>query len=421
MSTAKRKRSGCNFLTTRKVESEKRPGYYADGNGLYLQVASHSDSITKSWVFRYSFGGKRRDMGLGSVKLLSLEDARIKAIEYKRMARIKLIDPIEARTAEKQAAFIKKAKTITFADAADKCIKAKEHGWRNIKHAQQWRNTLQTYAYPVFGDLSVQSIDISLVLKVLEPIWITKTETATRLRGRIANVLDWATVSGFREGNNPAKWTGNLDQVLASPDKLQITKHHAALPYQEIGQFMQALRKQDGVAAIALQFLILTACRTSEVLAATWEEIDFSTKVWTIPADRMKAAKVHTVPLSDVAIDLLKRQRDYAIGEHVFPGLSKRKFLSNTAMLALLKRMGRGDLTAHGFRSTFRDWAAESTAFPREAAEMALAHAIENKVEAAYRRGDLLEKRRQLMNAWADYCARPATVGEVIAIRANSH
>jgi integrase len=290
---------------------------------------------------------------------------------------------------------------MTFRQCAERMIASHEAAWKNPKHRAQWKATLATYAYPMFGDLSVAAVDNGLVLKVLEPLWTTKPETAGRVRGRIEAVLDWAKARGYREGENPARWRGHLDKLLPNRRKVRAVKNHAAMPYRDIPDFMAELRDHTGVSARALEFAILTAGRTSEVIGATWSEIDLKSGVWTIPASRMKAGKEHRVPLSAPALELLKAlPRE---GQHVFMGGRAGKPLSNMALLELMRGMKPG-FVPHGFRSTFRDWAAETTAFPSEVVEMALAHAISSKVEAAYRRGDLFEKRRALMTAWAHHC-----------------
>ena len=299
---------------------------------------------------------------------------------------------------------------MTFQQCAEAYIDAHKSGWKNPKHIQQWQNTLTQYAFPVFGDFDVKTIDTALIIKCLKPIWETKNETAGRVRGRIESVLDWATVSKLRTGDNPAKWRGNLDKLLAKPSNIQNTKHHDALPYVEINAFMAQLQQQDGIAAKCLTFTILTAARTGESIGATWAEIDLNAKTWTIPAERMKAKKDHTVPLSTHALAIVNEMAAIRCNEYVFP--SNKKGLSNMAMLTLLKRMERTDITVHGFRSTFRDWAAESTAYPSEVVEMALAHTIKNQTEAAYRRGDLLEKRRTLMETWAKHCNTAVSTGD---------
>jgi integrase len=345
-----------------------------------------------------------REMGLEPVNVISLAEARKRAAECRRM-RHDGIDPIEARRAQRDQKKLEAAKSMTFDACADAYIEAHQASWRNEKHRDQWRNTLNSYASPVFGSMPVQAVDVALVMKALEPIWKTKPETASRLRGRIEAVLDWAAVRGYRKGENPARWRGHLDKLLPARAKIQKVEHHAALPYDQIGEFSAALRGQEGIGARALEFLILTAARTGEIIGARWGEVDLEDKIWVVPETRMKAGREHRVPLSGAALTILKQMNEIRDGDFVFPGGKKAKPLSNMAMLAVLRRMGRNDLTAHGFRSTFRDWAAERTNFPREVVEMALAHTIESKVEAAYRRGDLFQKRRQLMEAWARYCA----------------
>jgi integrase len=283
--------------------------------------------------------------------------------------------------------------------------------WRNAKHRQQWRNTLTTYVSPVFGSVPVQDIDIDLVMKVLEPLWSKKTETARRVRGRIEIILDWAKVRGYRSGENPARWRGNLVHLLPARSKVRKVKHHAALPYAEIGGFMKDLRKVEGTSAAALEFLILTVGRTGEVIGARWPEFNLKSGVWVVPAERMKSGREHRVPLSAAAIAVAKRMA-HSMDGYVFSSRSLATPLSNMALLMTLGRMNFGNITAHGFRSTFRDWAAECTNFPNEVVEMALAHLIEDKTEAAYRRGDLFDKRRSLLNAWAEHCATVVTTSD---------
>src|SRR5665213_258341 len=390
-------------LTSIGLSKVKSVGMYADGGGLYLQV---SDAKARSWIFRFSLNGRSREMGLGPLHDVSLADAREKAADCRKLKR-KGMDPIEARDAERKRALLEAASAITFKDAAESYIKAHGVSWQNAKHADQWKSTLKTYAYPVIGSLPIQSVDVGLILKVIEPIWTTKPETASRVRGRIEAVLDWAAARGYRQGENPARWRGHLENLLPRPSKVRQVEHHAALPYAEIGAFIVELQKQNGTAARALEFLILTAARTGEVIGAQWEEIDLAQKLWTVPADRMKGRKAHRVPLSVRALAIIESMQDIRDGDFVFPGGKADEPLSNMAMLAVLKRMSRGDLTAHGFRSSFRDWVAERTSYPSELAEMALAHTVADKVEAAYRRGDMFEKRRRLMHEWARYCAIP--------------
>ena len=372
---------------------------YADGGGLYLQISRFD---TKSWVFRFTLDKKTRDMGLGPIHTISLSEARAEAEQCRKLVREGL-DPIEQRKLARWQTRAEAKKVMTFKECAGKYISAHSEGWKSVKHAQQWTNTLTSYAYPTFGDLPVQAVDTGLVMRVLEPIWLTKTETASRLRGRIEKILDWASVRKYREGENPARWKGHLDTLLPARSKVQKVKHHSALPYAEAGLFMAELRHQDSVSARGLEFLILTAARTSEVLKATWQEIDIDDGLWTIPAERMKGAKEHRVPLSSAALNVLVEMKKSARNAFVFPGMRNNTSLSNMVFLQLLKRMGRPGLTAHGFRSTFRDWAAERTNYPADVAEMALAHSVSNKVEAAYRRGDLFEKRRKLMEDWAAF------------------
>lgn len=399
-------------LTALQVKKLAEPGYYADGGGLYLQVARGG---SKSWIFKFKVAGKSREMGLGGVNTFSLAEARERAREQ-RQRLADGIDPIAARREDALQRRMADASTITFDKAAERYIDAHAAGWRNDKHRQQWENTLATYASPIIGDLPVSRVDTAQVLRVLQPIWTAKPETASRLRGRIESVLDWAKVQGYREGENPARWKGHLDMTLPARAKVAKVVHHAALPWREVGAFMRDLRAMPGASALAVEFIILTACRTSEAINAKWREFDLNAKVWTIPADRMKASKEHIIPLSDGALRILSAMRDQSDGAYVFPG-TKEKPLSNMAGLALLKRMGRADLTVHGFRSTFRDWAGESTAHPREVIEHALAHQLKDKAEAAYQRGTLFKKRRALMADWDAYCNTIPVSAEVVPIR----
>jgi len=368
-------------------------------------------------VFRFKEAGRLRVMGLGAVHTVALAEARDKAREC-RKARLDGIDPIAARRALRQAARIEATKSVTFDECARTYIEAHRSGW-NAKHAAQWAATLATYVEPVFGALPVDAVDLTLVMKAIEPIWTIKTETAGRVRGRVEAILDWATTRGYRQGENPARWRGHLENLLPKKSKVRRVEHHAALAYPEIGGFVAELRQQEGVAARALEFTILTAARTGEAIGARWSEINLADRLWTVPAARMKKAdKEHRVPLSDRALAIVDAMAEIRSGDFVFPGGKKGRPLSNMALLMTMRRMGRGDLTAHGFRSTFRDWAAERTNFPSEVAEMALAHTVSDKVEAAYRRGDLFQKRRQLAEAWSRYCAAPASAGQVVPIRA---
>jgi integrase len=394
-----------NALT---IKAENRKGMYADGGGLYLQVSSFD---TKSWIYRFTRNKRTRDMGLGGFPEVSLSEAREEAQNCRKLVRSGL-DPIEVRRSERQAIQAVAVKTMTFKQCADKYIAAHSKGWKNVKHARQWTSTLESYVYPVIGNLSVADVDIGLVLKILEPIWSEKSETASRVRGRIESVLDWATARKYREGENPARWKGNLDKILPARSKVQQVKHHAALPYDEMGDFMAVLRDQEGIAAMGLELLVLTAARTGEIIKARWSEFDLDAATWIIPTDRMKAGKEHRVPLSEPALDVLRRLKEVAQNDYVLPGQRSNSHLSNMAFLQLLKRMGRNDLTAHGFRSTFKDWATERTNYPNEVSEMALAHSVGNKVEAAYRRGDLYEKRVRIMRDWGMHCDQQYDSGD---------
>jgi integrase len=403
-------------LTALKIGRVSKPGYYCDGGGLYLQVGSAG---AKSWIYRFTLRGQTREMGLGSLSAISLAEARKKAIECRKQ-RLEGIDPIEERRARRRAAMLDAAKAITFKVAAERYISANKIGWRNAKHEAQWTSTLTTYAYPIIGELSVQSIDTDLVVQILQPIWTAKPETAVRVRGRIEMILDWATAHGFRGGENPARWRGHIDHILPARAKVSRVKHHAALPYAELPEFLDKLREQEGTGARALEFTVLTAARTGETIGAMLDEINFAERVWIIPAGRMKAEKEHRVPLSGRALAIIEEVRRARSDEDklFFPGGKAGKPLSNMAMTEVLRRMGRGDITVHGFRSSFRDWAAERTNFPKEVAEMALAHTIGNKVEAAYRRGDLFEKRRRLMAEWERYCSSTKKAnGKVIPMK----
>ncbi len=402
-------------LSTKAVAAKRKPGYYADGLGLYLQV---SETGTKSWIFRFRLPGmvtktgkpKSAEMGLGMLETVPLGDARRRATDARALV-LDGINPIEARKAAKLAQASASGVKL-FSDVAAAFIKANREEWKNAKHASQWENTLSTYAYPKIGALPVHMIAAGHINDILQPIWTEKRETATRLRGCIEKILDRATALGYRTGPNPARWRGNLDHILPRDKRRSRIKHHAALAFDEIGAFLAKLHAQEGIAARALEFLILTAARTGEAIGMKWAEVDLDNALWTIPAERMKTAREHRVPLPPRAVALLRALPN--LGDFVFPGRAKDKPLSNMAMLQLLERMGRADLTVHGFRSTFRDWAAERTNFPREVCEMALAHAVEDVTEAAYRRGDLFDKRRRLMEEWARHCGRKEGAAKVI-------
>jgi integrase len=387
------------------------PGHYAVGGvaGLYLFVSGES---ARSWVLRVMIGKKRRHVGLGGYPDVTLAQARDKA-RASREQILNGIDPIAHRKAMASQIRAAQASEKTFEEAAKAYIDAHGDTWKNPKHRAQWVSTLETYAYPHMGKLAVRDIGQPHVLAALEPIWKTKNETASRLRGRIESVLDWATVRGYRSGDNPARWKGHLDKLLPAPGKVQKVEHHRAMPMDEMPGFMAHLRQMDGLAPRALEFLILTAARSGEVRGATWEEIDFESKVWIVPAERMKAGREHRVPLSDAALQLLQAlPRLLHDNRLVFPA-PRGGVLSDMTLTAVMRRM-KAAAVPHGFRSTFRDWVGERTSHPRELAEQALAHALESKVEAAYRRGDALEKRRLVMQEWAQACNRrtvPQTEG----------
>ncbi len=395
-------------LTALGVGRDLPPGMHGDGGGLYLRVQSVSgDRVAKSWLLRYRFAGKRRDMGLGQYPLVSLAEARRKADDARRQLAAG-VDPIAAARAAAATA----SGIPSFREAAEKYIAAHADSWRNPKHRQQWTNTLVTYAYPIIGGMSVADIAVGDVLRVLEPIWREKPETASRLRGRIETVIDWAIARDYRTTENPARWRGRLQQLLPAKTKIRRVEHHAALPWREVPAFMAALREREGPSAACLEFAILTAARSGEVRGATWAEIDIAAATWSVPGARMKAGRDHRVPLSAAAVAVLERMlADYraqheaqpAPDAYVFPGGRDRKPLSENATLALLQRMNRDDITTHGFRSSFRDWCAEATNYPREIAEAALAHSNKDRVEAAYMRGDHFEKRRRLMSDWAAF------------------
>jgi integrase len=405
-------------LNAARMRTLTKPGTYGDGAGLYLQVRGPAN---RSWLFRFRLHGKGHLMGLGAVGDTSLAEARELAAAARKLVRLGANPIDQRRTARRESAA---QAGLTFDQVAAAYIAAHEASWRNPKHRQQWRNTLDTYAAPTLGKLPVAQVDVGLVMRVLEPIWLEKTETASRLRGRIESVLDYATARSWRAGENPARWRGHLENLLPARSKVAKVEHHSALAWQKMGAFMTTLDAQDGVSALALRFAVLTAARTGEVIGARWSEIDTTHAVWTVPAARMKAGREHRVPLSDRALAVVqaaaKLRANTKVDGFVFPGGKLGRSLSSMAMLMLLRRLGRSDLTAHGFRSTFRDWCAEATNYPREVAEAALAHTLRDKTEAAYQRGDLMEKRRRLMAEWAAYCSRPAAAGSVVSMRARA-
>ncbi|MDF1679030.1 integrase arm-type DNA-binding domain-containing protein [Ponticaulis sp.] len=389
-------------LSARKVETAKT-GRHGDGRGLYLYV---KPTGARSWVLRYQVQGKRHDLGLGAYPDVTLAMAREKATEARRLI-LGGDDPIVKR---------RQAQPKTFKDAALELIENKRSGWKNAKHAAQWTSTLEAYVFPSLGAMQVTKIATADVIGVLKPIWSQKPETANRVRQRIEAVLDYASALGIREGDNPARWRGHLDNLLPKPKKVRAVKHHPALPHADIADFMDMLSKRSGVSAHALRFTILTAARSGETRGMRWAEVDLENGVWTIPAERMKAGKEHRVPLSSEAINLLGPRRDNH--QLVFESESKKgKPISDMAMTALLRRMGYNDITVHGFRSTFRDWAGETTSFPREVIEAALAHGIKDKAEAAYARSDLFDKRRDLMQAWTNKASPNETTTNIVALR----
>jgi integrase len=391
-------------LTTRKVENAK-PGKYGDGANLYLIV---SKAGARKWVLRFTWLGKPKEMGLGSTSGVSLADAREKAATARRQI-AQGVNPIDERK--------RKYGIPTFGQVADEVRQSLSAGFRNEKHKAQWKSTLETYAAPL-RDKPVDAIATDDVLVVLKPIWTTKAETASRLRGRIEKILDAAKAKGLRNGENPARWRGHLDHLLPRQSKLA-RGHHAAMPYEDVAAFITRVRVRESLAAQALELCVLTAARSGEILGMRWSEIDFDKKIWTVPADRMKAGREHRVPLSPRAIAILRQLQKLKAGDFVFPGHARNKPLSNMAMEMLLRRMNIKEATVHGFRSSFRDWAGNVSNFPRELIETALAHVVGDKAEQAYRRSDALEKRRKLMDAWAAYCA-PLKTANVMSFQQSA-
>ncbi len=430
-----------NKLSALTINQKTESGYYLDGAGLYLQV---SKSGTKSWVFKYTLDNRSREMGLGSLLTVSLAEARDAA----RQARLQLIqhqDPIAMRDAAIKARQFENAKRITFDECSKQYIATHREGWKNAKHAEQWTNSLATYCSPIMGSTYAADIDTGLVLKCLEPIWSAKTETATRIRGRVEKILDWARTRGYRTGENPARWKGHLEFSLAAPNAIAVVEHHPALPYKQIAAFIKDMAAREGVAALALEFCILTATRSGDIRGATWAEIDLDEKVWSIPVERMKKVKsplqkvekFHCVPLVDRAIEILKKRLADAgqvkPTDFVFPS-AKNGQISDSTLAAVINRMnkreggpvwidphcGNREATPHGMRAAFSTWAAECTNHVREIREKALAHVIGDETERAYQRGDMLEKRRHLMNDWANYCAKPLGGDNVVGIMSKT-
>jgi len=416
-------RTAAKTLSARQVEAEVRPGYHADGphTGLYLQVTPVHERVTRSWVFRYTSPTtrKRRELGLGSARIRKLADARALSAEL-RLQVLNGVDPKDERDRTKTTAIAVRANQINFDEALVQCMGAKAIEWKNIKHGQQWQNTLTTYASPLLGRMSVDLITTELVYKVLQPIWQTKTETATRVRQRIETVLDWCKARGYCKGDNPARLKGALGELLPKSQKIKKVEHHAAIPYRQINEFVTALRKEGGSAPLALEFMLLTAARTGEVVAAKWDEVDFDGQVWTVPASRMKSGKEHRIPLSIRALAILRLMKSAKQNDYIFPGHSAQKnsHMSTGTCRIVMKRMANfSAYTPHGLRSTFRDWAAETTSFANETLELALAHTIANKAEAAYRRQDQLEKRAKLMQLWQQFVESRPIVGSVRQIK----
>ena len=404
-------------LTARGITSLTTPGYYSDPDNkcLYLQVSPTSKGISRSWIFRYTSPVtlKRREMGLGSTDICSLANARLKVLDL-RKAIYEGIDPIEERQAKKTSIRESHQHSITFAAAAERCIQTKKAEWSNTKHQDQWTTTMAKFVSPLIGKLRVDQINTSHIVKVLEQtiknkkgeiegsFWNVRTETATRVRQRIEVILDWCRAHEYMQGENPARYQGALSHLLPKASKIKKSVHHPALPFQKIGEFMSELRSHSGYSALALELLILTATRTSEIIEAKWDEFNLDSKVWTIPGERMKAGKEHRIPLNTRAMEILEHLKTIRVNSYLFPStLHKEGCLSNMALLSMMRKMDKySDYVPHGFRSTFRDWAAETTDYSNETVELALAHTIKNKAEAAYRRQDQLEKRRILMEDW---------------------
>jgi integrase len=401
-----------NRLSEVAVRGKKRPGYSADGGGLYLRVAVGG---SKGWIFRFSRNGRTRDAGLGPYPAVTLVRAREEAERCRRLVAAG-IDPIDARQQERERARVASAKATTFEQCANAFLASRELGWKSAGYSAQWRSILRHYVNPVVGALPVHTVDTGLLLKVVEPIWGEKPEMANRVRAVIESILNWAKARGHRAGENPAAWRGHLDQLLPARSKVRRPQHHPALPYADMPAFMEQLRGRDAIAARALEFIILTASRPGEGLGVPWAEIDLDSKTWTVPARRMKSGREHRVPLSRRAMAIVTEMAEIRLNDFVFPGMKEGRAMSEMGPRFLLRSLRPG-VTRHGFRSTFRDWAAETTNFPNHVVEMALAHMVGDRVEAAYRRGDLFEKRRRLMEAWAGYCARAPESAKVLPLR----
>ncbi len=400
-------------LTAIAIKRLESPGFYAAGGvkGLYLRVNAGG---SRSWILRVTVGHKRRDIGLGGYPDVTLSMARDKARECRELIRSG-IDPVDQRKADKQALKSRQAKAITFKQAALRCHATKQTEFRNEKHRHEWITALENHAFPTIGNMQIAEIDVTHVLEMLEKIWHTKTETATRVRQRTEAVITWATVSGFRSGDNPARWDGNLKELLPNPAKIAPVKHFRSLHWQKVGQFMKDLRIRPGIAARALEFAILTAARSGEVRGMTWDEIDMDAGIWVVPETRIKAGKKHTVPLSDSAKTILAGLPRFEECPYVFPS-PRGGMLSDATLSAVLKRMDV-DAVPHGFRSTFKDWARSCTVYPDEVSELALAHVNNDATRAAYARDELLPKRALLMRDWEKFCALPLKSSAVTPIR----
>lgn len=400
-------------LTALEVAKATKPGMYFDGEGLYLQVTGPQ---SRSWIYRYTLRGKARWLGLGSADVVSLADARARRDDARSQISTG-IDPVEARKSDKAQGRLAEAKSVTFKEAAEKYITDHAATWRNEKHQKQWRATLETYVYPTIGALPAGFIMGSHIVAILRPIWIEKHETARRVRGRVEAILDYAADPDDPAYRNPAALTAQLRKKLPKRPSTSRRKNFPALPYADIPAFMAELRKREGFAARALEFTILSAARSREALSCRWDEIDLDAAIWTVPALRMKGGREHKVPLSPMAVDIVRQMKAVRQGQFVFPGQKSGRSLSEMAMLVVLRRMNTAHATVHGFRACFRTWCAEQTAFPREVAEAALAHVIEDETERAYQRGDMFERRARLMREWGDYCAAVPRAGGVVPIR----
>jgi integrase len=404
------------MLSAAKVKTLKSPGDYLDGRGLYLQVRSET---SKSWLLKYSIDKRPREMGLGSAFDFGLADAREMRDTYRKLIK-QGVDPLDQRKAAALERKLERAKAITFRDAAGRFIAANRSGWKNVKHSSQWEATLKTYAYPVIGDLPMQAITTALIMKVLDPIWSTKPETAGRVRGRIESVISSAKARGEFLGENPARWKGHLETLLPKRSRVRAVKNHPALPYAELPEFMQQLRAREGIAAAALEFQILTASRPGNALGARWSEFDLKAAVWTIAAENMKGSIEHKVSLSPAALTVLEKMEEIRSGEFVFYSPSSGRALSDAATGAVLDRMGRADIVPHGFRSTFRDWAAER-GYPDAVAEAALAHKVSDAVIAAYKRTTFTELRKKMLEDWAAFATSdPAHSADVLPFTARA-